>query len=188
MILVEHKRRSEALLKEKYPKAHILDVTSKATNGLIKLSPFYPHGGIPIPYSSDQTAMSVEGIWQGLKVFEGADVDLKSFENNTMKNLKRTIRRYGKPLGHRKGVGGTTLLSYIDARIEIFLPSYLWVLENKVQRIIERIREESMKKDIVLLDYTTNSNVKDPSSPLSHAYLVKAYVEGTYPTKDSLYS
>ncbi len=186
MIVVEHKRKSLDKLHEKYPGAHILDITSKATNALVKLRPFFPHGDIPIPFSPGNTAMSVEGIWQGLKVFEGADVDLRSFENSTMKNLKRTIRRYGLSLGHRKGINGTILLSYIDARIEIYLPSYLCVLENKVQRIMTRVKEESMRKDMVLLDYTTNSNVKDPNSPLSHAYLVKAYVEGTYPSKDSL--
>ena len=32
------------------------------------LSPFYPHGGIPIPFSGSVTSQSVEGIWQGLKV------------------------------------------------------------------------------------------------------------------------
>ncbi|MFN8395522.1 MAG: hypothetical protein U0176_12845 [Bacteroidia bacterium] len=30
---------------------------------------FYPHKGIPIPYSEPRTAKCVEGIWQGLKVF-----------------------------------------------------------------------------------------------------------------------
>lgn len=186
MIYIENKKKPEAKLKEKYPNAVIADVTSKATNDLIKLSPFYPHGEIPIPFSKNQFAMSVEGIWQGLKVFEIADIDIKMFQNQTMKNLKRTVRKFGKTTGHRKGVNGKELLDYISARVLIYLPSYLWVLENKVQHILKRMQETNFEKDIILLDYTTNDNVLDPSRPLSHAYLIKAYIEGTFPTESSL--
>ena len=42
-------------------------------------------------------------------MFEGADVDVQMFQNDTMKNIKRTVRKYGKPLGHRKGVNGKEL-------------------------------------------------------------------------------
>ena len=186
MIYIENKKKSEVKLKEKYPNAKIVDVTSKATTGLVKLSPFYPHGEIPIPFSDGQTAMCVEGIWQGLKVFEKEGIDPKMFKNDSMKNIKRTVRKFGKPLGHRKGIRGTELLDYIQARIQIYLPTYLWVLENKVQYIIERLRDASKEQDIVLLDYETNDDVLNPQKPLSHAFLVKAYVEGNYPTAETL--
>lgn len=186
MIYIENKKKSEVKLKEKYPNAKIVDVTSKATTGLVKLSPFYPHGEIPIPFSEGQTAMCVEGIWQGLKVFEKEGIDPKMFKNDSMKNIKRTVRKFGKPLGHRKGIKGTELLDYIQARIQIYLPAYLWVLENKVQYIIERLRNVSKEQDIVLLDYETNDDVLNPQKPLSHAFLVKAYVEGNYPTAETL--
>ena len=101
-----------------------------------------------------------------------------------MKNLKRTVRRFGRPLGHRKGVYGKELLGYVEARKQIYLPTYKWVLENKVPRIIERLREASKTKTIVLLDYETNCDVDDPRKPLSHAFLVKAYAEGIYPYGD----
>lgn len=157
------------------------DVTSSAKDGLVKLSPFYPHGDIPVPFSEGMTATCVEAIWQGLKVFETADVDVEMFRNDTMKNIKRTVRRFGRPLGHRKGVGGTELFGYIEARKQIYIPSYRWVLENKVADIIMRLKEASRTKTIVLLDYDTNADVEDGRRPLSHALLVKAYVEGTYP-------
>lgn len=187
MIYIENKKKKEITLLAKYPNAKIVDVTSKATTGLVKLSPFYPHGDIPIPFSENRKAKSVEGIWQALKVFESADIDEAMFSNDTMKDIKRTVRKYGKPLGHRKGVNGTDLLNYIDARIQIYLPSYLWVLENKVSEIIERLKEASKKEDIVLLDYETNCDVLNPKKPLSHAFLVKAYVEGNYPKATDLY-
>ena len=184
MVVIESKRRKRENILKKYPDAVIADVTSQATDGLVKLSPFYPHGGIPVPFSEGYTAMCVEGIWQGLKVFESADVDVNMFANDTMKNIKRTVRRFGKPLGHRKGVKGTELLGYIEARKQIYLPAYKWVLENKVANIIERLREASKTKTIVLLDYTTNCDIDDPKKPLSHAFLIKAYAEGLYPFGD----
>ena len=93
MIVIESKRRKRENILKKYPDAVIADVTSQATDGLVKLSPFYPHGGIPVPFSEGYTAMCVEGIWQGLKVFESADVDVNMFANGTMKNIKRTVRQ-----------------------------------------------------------------------------------------------
>lgn len=184
MIVIESKRRKRENILKKYPNAVIADVTSQATDGLVRLSPFYPHGDIPVPFSGGYTAMCVEAIWQGLKVFETADVDVNMFANDTMKNIKRTVRRFGKPLGHRKGVKGTELLGYIEARKQIYLPAYKWVLENKVANIIERLREASKTKTIVLLDYTTNCDIDNPKTPLSHAFLIKAYAEGLYPFGD----
>lgn len=184
MIKIESKRKKPATILKKYPDAILADVTSGAKDGLRKLSPFYPHGGIPVPFSEGYTATCVEAIWQGLKVFEGCDVDISLFQNDTMKGLKRTVRRFGKPLGHRKGVNGKELLSYIEARKQIYIPTYKWMLENKVSDIIERLREASKTKTIVLLDYDTNADVENAKKPLSHASLIKAYVEGVYPYGD----
>ena len=182
MIVIESKRKNPATILKKYPDAILADVTSGSTNDLVKLSPFYPHGGIPVPFSEGFTATCVEAIWQGLKVFEGADVDTSLFLNDTMKGLKRTVRRFGKTLGHRKGVNGTELLGYIEARKLIYIPTYRWVLENKVAHIIKRLKAASEEgKTIVLLDYDTNADVEDAKKPLSHASLIKAYVEGIYP-------
>jgi hypothetical protein len=181
MIIIESKRKKAATILKMYPDAILADVTSGAKDGLVKLSPFYPHGGIPVPFSEGYTATCVEAIWQGLKVFEGADVDVQMFQNDTMKGLKRTVKRFGKPLGHRKGVNGEELLGYIEARKLIYIPTYKWVLENKVRDIIDRLREASKTKTIILLDYDTNADVENTKKPLSHASLIKAYAEGIYP-------
>lgn len=182
MIIIESKRKKIETLQKLYPGAVIADVTSKSDNTqLVKLSPFYPHGGIPVPNSHGVKATCVEAIWQGLKVFESCGVDTDMFRNDTMKNIKRTVRKYGKPLGHQYGLDSSELLDYITARKKIYVPAYQWVLENKVQDIIARLREASKTKTIVLLDYETNADVDNPKKPLSHAALIKAYVEGTYP-------
>ena len=68
MIIIKNKKCSIANIKKEYPDAIIIDVTSKATDDFVKLSPFYPVGGIPVPGKEGMTSMSVEDIWQGLKM------------------------------------------------------------------------------------------------------------------------
>lgn len=188
MIIVENKKRSMEKLKEEYPNAYILDITSSSPYRYGQLlSPFYPHRNIPIPgESGGMTAYSVEGIWQGLKVFENAGIDRYSFKNDTMKNIKRTVRKFGRPLGHQYGVLSKQLLNYADAKRLIYIPAYKYVLDNvpEVQNIIQRIKKQSEISDIVLLDYNLNPDNRDASKPLSHAELVKMYIEDRYPTTE----
>lgn len=180
MVVVQNRRRKLENIKKDFPDAVIIDVTSKGEEPMVKFSPFYPIGGIPIPYSRDQFAESVEGIWQGLKVFPDHDVDVSKFSVTTMKGLKRTVRRFGVPKGHRKGVEGEDLLGYIAARKLIYLPIYKWVLDNKLAKEIDELRKLSQEATLVLLDYETNGDVDDPKKPLSHAHLVKMRIEGNF--------
>lgn len=184
MIYIESKKRKLEKIKEEYPNAVILDITSNSEMRYAKiLSPFYPHGNIPIPFTDGLKATCVEAVWQGLKVFENAGVDFATFKNDTMRDLKRTVRKYGMPKGHSKGAYSKELLGYFEARMLIYLPTYKWVLDNvpEVHHVIERIKAQSKIQDIVLLDYNTNIDFRDISKPLSHAGLVKLYIDGKYP-------
>ncbi|MDR3350245.1 MAG: hypothetical protein LBN98_01185 [Prevotellaceae bacterium] len=182
MIYIENKKKKEKTLLDKYPNALILDITSKGEWPWVKLSPFYPHGNIPIPpYPTEYYAMSVEGIWQGLKVFETENIDRSKFEIKNMKGIKRTVRKFGKPLGHRNGVDGEDLLDYATARKKIYLRAYTWVLDNKVNDIVEVLKYFVTKQDLVLLDYNTNEDLENFTKPLSHAGLVKKYLIKKYP-------
>ena len=186
MIYIDNANKSMKALEAFYPGAQIIDVTSRGGEPYVKLSPFYPHGNIPVPFSDGVYSHSVEGIWQGLKVFESEDIDSSKFEVVDMKNIKRTARKLGQPLGHRKGVNGAELLDYITARKLIYLPSYTWILDNKVQDVIKLLTEIASKKDLVLLDFDTNSNIDDPTKPLSHASLVKRYIDKKHPDINSV--
>lgn len=191
MIFIENKKRKLENIQKEFPNADILDVTSTSKLRYAQLlSPFYPHRNIPIPFSDGYYATCVEAIWQGLKVFEGCDIDINTFENDTMIGIKRTVKRFGKPLGHRKGIYGTELLNYFDARMQIYLPTYKWMLENvsDVKNVIQRISERAKTHDIVFLDYNTNDNFRDISSPISHAALVKLYIEGNYPSSNQSFT
>ena len=177
MIIIKNKRCSQEKLLKDYPEAIIIDVTSKGEGEWQRLSPFFPHGGIPVPFSDGITSMSVEGIWQGFKVFESTDIDRNSFRNGTMKGIKRTVRTNGKCLGHRKGINGKELLGYIEARKEFYVPTYFWMLENKCGEQIKKLRIMSQSKPVILLDYDTNDDVENPTKPLSHASLIKKFIE-----------
>jgi hypothetical protein len=52
------------------------------------------------------------------------------------------------------------------------------MLENKAQAQVDKLRELSNKQTVILLDYNTNEDIADASTPLSHAAMVKAYIEG----------
>jgi hypothetical protein len=157
------------------------DVTSRGDHPWQRFSPLFPHGGIPVPFSPGVESESVEGIWQGLKVFETQDVDASKFRIRSMKDLKRTTRRFGRVLGHRKGVHGDELLSYVEARHAIYLPSYRWVLENHLQALLRALEVESESRLVILLDYSTNDDPEDTARPLSHAGLIVRYLENRWP-------
>ena len=93
-----------------------------------------------------------------------------------MTGIKRTTKSHGRVLGHRRGVTGE-LMDYLTARQELYIPCYNWVLENRCQNLVAKLKELSADKTVVLLDFETNGDPLDASKPLSHASLVKAFVE-----------
>lgn len=175
-IIIESKRKKLDTIHKAYPDTIIIDVTSKGSEPWVKFSPFFPHGNIPVPFSPDVVSASVEGIWQGLKVFETADIDVDKFEITTMRNLKRTVRKHGKVLGHRKGVHSDQLLSYQEARYQIYIPSYQWVLENCLVEEVNQLTTISQTQQVILLDYETNTDIDNLLKPLSHAAVIMKYI------------
>ncbi len=90
---------------------------------------------------------------------------------------------HGKVLGHQDphnlvAEQGTPLLTYVEARLKIYLPAYQQVLSrHKVE--LEAFRERwRMGESICLVDYNTNEDVYDVRSPLSHASLIKRHLIG----------
>src|ERR1700694_3707876 len=95
-ICIESRRKKRATVEKAWPGALILDVTSQGEEPWVRFSPFFPHGGIPIPSAPGASARSVEGLWQGLKVFEEEDVDPSRWEIATMRGIKRAGRNRGR--------------------------------------------------------------------------------------------
>ncbi|HEY3232165.1 MAG TPA: hypothetical protein VGJ87_23235 [Roseiflexaceae bacterium] len=182
-VIASH-RATVASLRRHYGDTPIIDVTSHGPKPWVHFSPFYPHGDIPVPLSPGYVAASVEGIWQGLKVFECADVDLTKLTNTTMHGLKRSVRSLGAVRGHRAGVDGTELLDYAQARWRIYLPAYRYVLDHRLQNELDELRQLGATQTVVLLDYETNTDLDDLSRPLSHAGLVVRYLDRSWPTTE----
>lgn len=171
VVRVESRRTGEAKRAQwKSDGWRVVDVTSRSNDELgKKLSPFYPHGGIPIP-GRDGTAASVEGIWQGLKIMQPGGTDERKFTNTTGRKLKRAVPHDGRILGHRWGTDG--ILSYVEARERIYVPTYTWMLDNKVDA--SPLIEGTDK--LILLDYDINPNIQDTTRPLSHASLIRTWL------------
>jgi hypothetical protein len=179
-LVIANRRSRPDNIRKKYSDPLILDVTSKGPEPWVRFSPFFPHGGIPVPFSLGETGASVEGIWQALKVFESEDVDRSKLAVTNMEGLKRTLRRLGNVKGHRRGLNGTELLAYRAARELIYLPCYRWVLENRLSEPLAQLRKLTESQTVVLLDYQTNGDIDDLRTPLSHAALVKRYLEDSW--------
>lgn len=179
-ITIESRRKKLATIEKQWPGARVIDVTSKGEEPWVRFSPFYPHGGVPIPGMPGEVAQSVEGLWQGLKVFEREGVDPSRWAVTNMRGIKRAGTSRGAVRGHRFG---DALLGYRDARLRIYLPAYRWVLENRLTDVANRLREYASAGPLVLLDYETNGDVGDLASPLSHAALVARFLEGRWPSE-----
>lgn len=147
----------------------VVDLTSRSRcNPFVKLSPYYPHGDIPILNSPYLLSNSVNEVWQILCV------------------NKETSGEY-KDVLFRKGIGINEYYTYEEARSEILLPTYRWMLENKAFDTICQLREYNEKGGtIVFIDKTSNTDIADVSQPLSFAFLLKAYIECTFPFEDAM--
>lgn len=147
----------------------VVDLTTiNRYNPFAKLSPYYPHSDIPILNSPFLRLNSVNEVWQILCVNKGTSGD-------------------SKEVLFRKGIGINEYYTYEEARREILLPTYRWMLENKAFDIICKLREYNEKGGtIVFIDKTSNTDIADVSQPLSFAFLLKAYIECTFPYEDAM--
>lgn len=146
-IHVESRRKNLSTIESLHPSAKIIDVTSKAEEPWVRFSPFFPHGGIPIPGMPGESAQSVEGLWQGLKVFESEGVDPSKWRNTSMKGIKRSVRSRGRVLGHWFR---DELLGYLEARKQIYLPAYRWALENCLADELEQLAKIADQTEVGL--------------------------------------
>jgi hypothetical protein len=178
---VGSRRTKLATLERRFPRGEFIDVTSRGPKPWCEFSPLFPHGEIPVPFSPGVTSLSVEGIWQGLKVFEKEDVDRRKFAVGNMKGVQRTVSRHGPLRGHRAGVKGKKLLDHAEARRKLYLPAYRWVLEHRLGGPLDDLRAMAAAGDVILLDDETDCDFDDLTKPLSHAGLIVRFLEGRWP-------
>jgi hypothetical protein len=98
-------------------------------------------------------------------VFEREDIDPGKWAITGMSGIKRGGKSRGPCRGHRFGIGSDVLLGYRESRFQIYLPAYQWVLTNRLVDQVAELRQILAEKSLVLLDYETNTDVEDLSSP-----------------------
>lgn len=63
------------------------------------------------------------------------------------------------------------------ARKQIYVPSYFWMLKHYCLSQLNEIKDVEKNRTVVLLDYDTNDDIENWRKPLSHASLIKRYIE-----------
>lgn len=155
----------------KYVDVHIVDITNTSDrNNYARLSPFYPHGGIPAPNSYNEYFESVYSVWQALCI----------------KTVERIGAHFSKFRKFKKGINSTEYWDIKEARNKILVPIYCWMLENKAFDLIFKLREVKSKTNILIIDVTTNDKIDNVEESFSCGTLLKAYIEGAGPYKNAI--
>ncbi|KAL6045842.1 BACK domain-containing protein [Balamuthia mandrillaris] len=187
-ILIRPRRMSGELLEELGKQAVLVDITPSSTdNRWRKFGLAYPHGMIPIPGHENKWSMSVEGLYEGLKVFERAGVDRSVMTKTSMKGLRRQEHRNGPLLGWATSLKQkpTKLMAVKEARWKLLLPAYKTVLERHLLEEVAELRQMLDEgKRLVILDGQTNTDLCNYEKDVSAAALLKRYLEGRWPSSE----
>lgn len=135
---------------------------------------------IPVP-GQNEFACSIESIWQGLKIIDG-QTDFAMFKRVPSKRPSDSMRqRMDYVYEETKFLFGKFVIDLISARFVIYLPTYLYVLENLVSTaIIEEIFDTlQCGCDVIFYDWDDNHDITDPSSSFSHSAILAAWCNGT---------
>lgn len=167
------------------PKRYVLDVSRYGKDGWNALSPMFDHGEgeekrpvIPVPGMPDRKSRTVEGIWQGLKVFAGPGVDQALVSGTELDMLEsgKPRKRKGVPLGHL--YEGELLKGVVEARKRIYLPAYDWMVRYcprahaKYLELLELARAGNM---VYVFDRDANGDL-NANKPLAHASILAELV------------
>lgn len=159
--------KNAEVARDMYPGALVMDVTLEG--GMKMLAPEYAVGGVEVPGRKEK-ALSVLGMWEGLKVFKNKDMDSGFFEDEKKLGVVRKCKSYGKLLGIKDGC---EVMDYEMAVERIFKESYKRMIEERFPKVIEGLRKKSGERVVVLLDYPEEMR----KAPCSHVEILKEMIE-----------
>lgn len=149
--------------RKNFPKAVVLDVTIKGAMG--RLDPDFPLGRIMVPGKRIQ-ALSVNGAWEGLKVFsKKKEIDEKWMCDEKKVGKKRCCKSWGK----MEGLMIEGELISVEESKKIFEEIYKETIKERFGNMIEGLKKEAEKRPIVLLDYEEGSE-----KPFNHVEILKS--------------
>lgn len=157
------------MAKKNWKDAVVLDVTMGG--GMEKLDPSFPIGKVRIPGIKRKMALSIGGMWEGLKIFKKKDVIDESFFVSEKKlGKKRCCKGYGELVGVKIGDEVVDVEKGIE---EVFVKRYKEEMKERFEMVIEGLKNESKKRTVVLLDYREG----EEKYPVSHVELLKEIIE-----------
>jgi hypothetical protein len=145
--------------------AVFVNVSARGADGWNALSPFYDHGGIPVPGMPGKLSKTVEGLWQGLMRFPDQREKLEMFETG------KPTKRKGTPLGYV--YGSEFITGVVQARKLIYVPAFRWMVENCPEAQAKYAELLELAKTHWVLIHDTEKNGKiDVDLPFAHASLL----------------
>ena len=126
------------------------------------------------------TAVSVECLWQGAKVFEeGGRPDLETLRGDWRRGKAR------RPVGAWAGEGEPLIRTPGEARRRIYIPAFrnlieYWLKDREVAHWVEQARRH--QGPVYLRDFDTGRGV-DRNGPMSHAWVLATWLNtGEWPS------
>lgn len=144
------------------------------------MNPFHfePGWRIPVP-GTRLRASSMESVWQGLKYVDG-ETDLAMFDRRPVKRPPDHLRGpdFDYPATTFEYAGEA--LDLVTARLLIYLPAYLYVLDRLVPDAVvaEIASARAAGRDVLFYDWDDNVDILDPSSSFSHSAILAAWFDG----------
>jgi hypothetical protein len=160
-----------------------VDTADAAPGGMRRfacLNPFHfrPGWRIPVP-GTGQLACSVESVWQGLKLVNGA-TDLAMLRRPPTKRPPEQERT--ADFDYRASVFrfGSRTIDLVSARYLIYLPTYLYLLDRLVPDIVLREITDALERgrDVHFYDWDANFDIEDPGTSFSHSAVLAAWFGG----------
>lgn len=153
-----------------------VDVSCTSTDPTFRrFSPIHPHGPLPVPGLADAVSWTVEGAWNGLKVFEGEGIDASRF---SVRAKKRSAfqRRAGGARGSLVGfLHGGRLVSAAEAAAAVYEPCYARCIAEHLRAetafLVALVREGNR---VALLDSCPAAD--DEEAAPSHAHVLRAHL------------
>lgn len=145
-------------------------------------NPFYfnPKYRIPVP-GTNLFANSIESVWQGLKIVDNR-TDFPMFESLPYKRPPREIREkkdysYQDSIFLYKGKE----LDIVTARYIIYLPTYLYAINNLCPESIEVEIWSALKsgKKVYFYDWDDNFDITNSETSFSHSSILASWFNGT---------
>lgn len=139
-----------------------------------RFAPEYQHGQIPVPGRRGTMAESVKGVWEGMKLIgPKGKVGRMNTGYFTGPGRDRPVKEGEWFSGfHFEG----RAIGLQDALKLIFLPTYLWTIQNHCPDLLGNLKVLARNRDVWLYDGNASVDLFDDTMPLSHAAIVVAFL------------